>query len=81
MSEEREKFARKANKRVNSALKTIQDVGNLSNRANYDYNMEDVNKIIESLQKAVDDCKKRFELALNVDSWVHSPDDESNKGS
>lgn len=77
MSEEREKFARQANKRVNSALKAIQEVGNLSNRANYDYNMDDVNKIVETLQKAVDDCKKRFELALNVDSWVHSQDDGS----
>lgn len=77
MSEEREKFARQANKRVNSALKAIQDVGNLSNRANYDYTMEDVNKIVATLQKSVDDCKKRFELALNVDSWVHSQDGES----
>jgi len=75
MSEEREKFARQANKRVNAALKAVQEVGNLSNRANYDYNMEDVDKIIDSLQTAVDDCRKRFVLALNVDNWVHEPDD------
>lgn len=76
MSEERERFARQANKRVNAALKTIQEVANLSNRANYDYTTEDVTRIVDSLQTAVDDCKKRFELALNVDSWVH----ESDKG-
>ncbi len=76
-SEEREKFARQANKRVNIALKAIQDVGNLSNRANYDYTADDVNKIVDTLQKAVNDCQKRFELALNVDNWVDSQDNES----
>ena len=73
---EREKFVRMANKRVNSALKAIQQVGMLSNRSNYDYNQEDVNKIIASLEKEVADCKKRFELALNVDSWVGFSIDE-----
>jgi hypothetical protein len=67
---EREKFVRMANKRVNSALKAIQQVGKLSNRSNYDYTQEDVDKIIASLENEVADCKKRFELAMNVDTWV-----------
>lgn len=67
---EREKFVRMANKRVNSALKAIQEVGKLSNRANYDYSKEDVDRMMDSLQKELEDCKKRFELAINVDSWV-----------
>ena len=69
-SAEREKFVRTANKRVNSALKSIQEIGKLSNRAVYEYGSEDVEKIIQSLQKEVEDCRKRFELSLRVDSWV-----------
>ncbi|THB71324.1 MAG: hypothetical protein D6E12_01465 [Desulfovibrio sp.] len=69
---ERETFLRLANKRVNRVLKTIQEVGRLSNRANYKYTRQEVEQIIESMQREVDDCRKRFELAMNLDDWVHS---------
>jgi uncharacterized FlaG/YvyC family protein len=73
---EREKFVRQANKRVNSALKSIKEVGKLSNRANYHYEQEDVDKIIGALQKEVEDCRKKFEIEMNVDSWVQFSLDE-----
>ncbi|MGE4505694.1 MAG: hypothetical protein AB7D51_10130 [Desulfovibrionaceae bacterium] len=69
-SAEREKFVRLANKRVNAALKAIQEVGKLANRAVYEYGPEDVEKIFQSLGKEAEDCRKQFEIAMNVDSWV-----------
>jgi ABC-type Fe3+-hydroxamate transport system substrate-binding protein len=60
---DRDKFVNLANKRENSALKSIQLIGNLSNRSNYDYNEDDVTKIFKALQDELNACKKRFELA------------------
>ena len=61
--EDRKKFVVLANKRVSRALKSLQLVGNLSNRSNYDYAAEDVEKIFKALQEELNACKKRFELA------------------
>jgi len=58
---DREKFVSLANSRVNRALKDIQLIGNLSNRSNYDYTAEDVDKILKALSKAVQECKNRFD--------------------
>lgn len=73
---ERERFVRQANKRVNTALKAIQGVAELSNRATYEYSREDVEKMLHSLRNEVDDCRKRFEIALRVDEWVDFSLDE-----
>ena len=62
-SEDREKFARLATKRVNSAIKAISLIGNLSNKSNYDYSDEDVTKIFKALQGELNACKKRFDMA------------------
>jgi hypothetical protein len=59
-SEDRAKFARLATKRVNSAAKAIQLVGNLSNRSNYYYTEKDVAKIFKHLQTELDRAKARF---------------------
>lgn len=61
---DRDKFVNLANKRVSKALQTIQLIGNLSNRSNYDYTEEDVAKIFRALQEEIAACKKRFDLAL-----------------
>ena len=61
---DRDKFVDLANKRVSKALQTIQLIGNLSNRSNYDYTEEDVAKIFRALQEEIAVCKKRFDLAL-----------------
>lgn len=61
--QDRKKFVDLANKRMSKALKSIQLIGNLSNRSNYDYTHDDVAKIIKALQDEVSACKKRFDLA------------------
>jgi len=57
----RERFVDLAEKRVSRALRDIRLVGNLSNKSNYKYSREDVEKIMKALNKAVDDCKGRFD--------------------
>jgi uncharacterized protein YeeX (DUF496 family) len=57
---DRMKFVNLANKRVNRALKTIQLIGNLSDRSNYDYTREDVEKIFQALRAELKRCEERF---------------------
>jgi hypothetical protein len=61
---DRKKFITLANKRVSKALQTIQLIGNLSNRSNYDYTQDDVMKIMKALTDEVSACRKKFEMAL-----------------
>ena len=65
---DRQRFITLANKRVSKALQTIQLIGNLSNRSNYDYTPEDVTKIMKALSDEVSACRKKFELALKKQS-------------
>lgn len=58
---DREKFVRLAQARVNKALKDIQLIGNLSNRSNYDYTDDDITKIFKALNEEITACKKRFD--------------------
>jgi hypothetical protein len=60
---DRKKFVDLANKRVSKALQTIQLIGNLSNRSNYDYTDDDVTKIFRALHEEIAACKRRFDLA------------------
>lgn len=60
---DRQKFVQLAEARVNKTLKDIQLIGNLSNRSNYDYTDEDVERIFKALSQEVAACKKRFELS------------------
>ena len=60
---DRQKFVHLAEARVNKTLKDIQLIGNLSNRSNYDYTDEDVEKIFRALSQEIAACRKRFELS------------------
>lgn len=60
MRDKRAKFVKLANQRVTKALDQIRLVGNLSNRAAYDFTDEDTKKIVKALQRAVDATKARF---------------------
>jgi len=60
---DRKKFVELANRRVSRALKSIQLIGNLSNRSNYDYSEDDVAKIFKALQDETSACRKKFDLA------------------
>lgn len=60
MRDKRAKFVQLANQRVNKALEQIRLVGNLSNRAAYDFTDDDTKRIVKALQRAVDTTKARF---------------------
>lgn len=60
MRDKRAKFVKLANQRVTKALDQIRLIGNLSNRAAYDFSDEDTKKIVKALQRAVDATKARF---------------------
>ena len=60
METDREKFIRLATKRVNNALKSIQLIGNLSNRGNYDYADKDIERIFSALTTEIKNCRERF---------------------
>jgi hypothetical protein len=65
---DRKKFISLANKRVSKALQTIQLIGNLSNRSNYDYTQDDVAKIMKALTDEISACRKKFEMAFKKQS-------------
>ncbi len=56
----REKFVRLAENRVNYVLNVLNLIGNLSNKSNYDYTKEDVDKIIKTLKKSVSELENKF---------------------
>lgn len=60
MKDKRENFVRLAEGRVNRALKDIRLIGNLSNRAAYSYNDDDIKKIFKALQRELELARSRF---------------------
>jgi len=60
MRDKRAKFVELANKRVTKCIRDLKLVGNLSNRAAYEFNDEDAKKIVKALQKEVDTIRARF---------------------
>lgn len=60
MRDRRGKFVKLANQRVSKAIDQIRLIGNLSNRAAYEFTEDDARKIVKALQKAVDAAKARF---------------------
>ena len=57
----RNRFVELAEKRVETTLKDIKLIGNLSNKSNYQYTQDDVKKIFGALNKAVSEARSRFE--------------------
>lgn len=65
MQETREdKFKRLAAKRTNTVLEDLRILGNLSNRANYSYNEEEVRKIFRAIESKVKLVKSKFKANL-----------------
>ncbi len=60
MRDKRAKFVELANNRVNRTIKDMRLIGNLSNRASYEYTEDDARKILRALQRELDDLKLRF---------------------
>lgn len=64
MTQSRENFVRLAEARTNKILKDLDVLGNLSNKSNYTYSEEDVNKMIRAISKKVKDVEHRFRSNL-----------------
>ncbi len=60
LESKKEKFVRLAENRTNKALEMIRLIGNLSNKAVYDYSIDDVNKIFTALETEIALAKKQF---------------------
>jgi hypothetical protein len=58
----RENFVRLAESRVTRAIESLRIIGNLSNRSNYEYDEEDVKKIINTLQGEITSLKNQFKI-------------------
>lgn len=66
METKREKFVRLAESRMDSILKSLELMGNLSNSNNYEYTQEDLNKIIKTLKNAVNDLEHTYSAASKI---------------
>lgn len=62
MSIKRENFVRLAESRVTRAIDAMRVIGNLSNRSNYEYDEEDVKKIVNTLQAELTALKAQFKV-------------------
>ncbi len=60
MESRKEKFIRLATYRTNLVLEKLRILGNLSNKTNYDYTDEDVNKIFAAVDSQLRITKARF---------------------
>ena len=60
MSKKRDNFVRLAEGRTRSALDAIRKIGNLSNRRAYEFDDQDVKKIIKAIKDAASDLERKF---------------------
>jgi hypothetical protein len=58
--EKRAKFRELGAKRINNVLKAISLIGNLGNRATYEYSEQDVKKMFNALGDALESAQSRF---------------------
>ena len=55
-----EKFKILAQKRVTNTIKSLRNIGKLSERRNYKYSDEDVKKIFKALKEELSKCEALF---------------------
>lgn len=60
-TKDRENFKRLAELRVNNAIKILKLIGNLSNKSNYSYSKNDIDKIFNTLNAEIKKCRGRFD--------------------
>jgi len=63
MGKSRDNFVRLAESRTNTILKSLDLLGNLSNRSNYSYNEEDIQKILGAINKRLKEVRAKFDDA------------------
>ncbi|MGJ0358008.1 hypothetical protein [Aliarcobacter butzleri] len=62
-----EKFKRIVSKRVNELINKIDILGNCSNKSNYYYTEEDVNKIFNAIEQKLRETKSQFKIKKKKD--------------
>ena len=72
MESDRDKFIRLAESRVNTVIKTLRLIGNLSNQGNYSYSIDDVDKIFNALEKELRNTRQRFNLGSKKENDLFS---------
>ena len=60
LSRNRLKFIRLAEKRINKVAKQLQLIGNLSNKTNYAYADDEVEKMFAYIDSCVESARERF---------------------
>ena len=61
MNKRRDRFLRIAKKRTQRVIDNIESLSKCSNISNYEYNKEDVNKMISAINKSISHLKNSFE--------------------
>ena len=69
MDDRKSKFKKLAEKRVNKTLKSIQLIGNLSNRGNYEYSQEEVSAIFKAIRQELQIAESRFKINKKSDKF------------
>ena len=62
------KFVQLAEQRTNTAIKSMQLIGNLYNKRNYDYSEEQAAKIIAVLEGELKELKLKFKTASKTNN-------------
>jgi hypothetical protein len=70
MGKSRDRFVFLAESRTKRTVKDIRLIGNLSNRSNYSYEMQDVYKIFRVLDSELKSAKKRFLASSHSSSGI-----------
>ena len=65
--DKRQKFVELGEKRTKNAIKAIRVIGNLGNRAHYEFDENDVRKIVSALSKEVDALKQKLSHTTHDD--------------
>ena len=66
--DKKSKFVQLAEQRTNTAIKSMQLIGNLSNKRNYDYSEEQAAKIIAVLEGELKELKLKFKTASKTNN-------------
>ena len=65
LATKRDRFVRLAEARVTRAIKSIQIIGNLANKNNYEYTEQDINRIYGALQSEISELKAKFKVGTS----------------
>ena len=59
----RDRFQRIAEARTNKIIDMIRLLGNCSNRANYDYDADDVKQVFDAIESELAEAKARYKMS------------------